>query len=249
MIPRSEPIRTILAAPRSSARDALRTWLRGERDIQIVGEAPNGPAAIRLIERTAPDLAFLHVQLPRRDAFQVLEALGESRRPHAVILLDQVPHAAVRAFQNRATDFLLVPLEVSRLRSSLDHVRHRRWIRLNRHRAEVLAAERQSDRLALKTQGRLVIVDLDSLLWIRASTHGAEVHLRDGVIHTSVALGRLDRQLPHDVFLRINRSEIVHQSFIQEIRPKSHGDRWVLLANGERTVLTRSRRKAVLRQL
>lgn len=249
MSQRSEPIRTILAAPRSAARDALRTWLRGERDIQIVGEAPNGLAAIRLIERTAPDLAFIHVQLPRRDAFEVLEALGESGRPQAVILLDHGPQAAVRAFQTRATDFLLVPLEVSRLRSSLEHVRHRRWVALNRRRAEVLAADRHRDRIALRTQGRLLIVDLDRLLWIRASAHGTEVHLREGVIHTNVPLGRLDRQLPHDVFLRINRSEIVQQSFIQEIRPKSHGDRWVLLANGERTVLTRSRRQGVLRRL
>lgn len=249
MTPRLEPIRTILAAPRSATRDALRGWLRSEPDIQLVGEAPNGLAAIRLIERTAPDLAFLHVQLPRRDAFEVLDALGDSRRPHAVILLAQDPKAAIRAFQSRATDYLLVPLEAARLQGSLDHVRRRRWVAGSQRNSARPITDRATDRIALRSHGRLIVVDLEGLLWIRAARHGSEVHLRDGVIQTNLALGQLDRQLPAATFLRINRSEIVHHRFIREIRSKSHGDHWVILENGERTVLTRSRRREVLRRL
>lgn len=246
MIPLSNPIRTVVAAPRSRARSELRAWLREEADIRLVGEAANGPAAVRLIRRAAPDLAILQVNLPGLDGFEVLETLAREGPRPAVVFLAADATQAVRAFHVRATDFLPVPLEQARLRRSLERVRGQLWGRRLVGPSPHPPPAPAKDRLAIRSRGRLVFIDLDNLRWAKAMQRHTHLHLRDGVLEAQISLGQLERQLPGARFLRINRSMIVRQDFIREIRNKSHGDRWVILETGEQGVLTRSRRARVL---
>ena len=77
----SAPIRALLVDDEALARRRLRSLLRDEPDIEIVGECGDGGSAVQEIEALEPDLVFLDVQMPEADGFDVLDAVGTRTMP------------------------------------------------------------------------------------------------------------------------------------------------------------------------
>src|SRR4030095_3861283 len=95
------------------ARRRLRTLLKAEADLDVVGECEDGASAIAETRRLAPDLLFLDVQMPGLDGFDVLAALGPSKGA-AVIFVTAHDEYALRAFDVHAMDYLLKPFDRAR---------------------------------------------------------------------------------------------------------------------------------------
>jgi len=96
------------------ARRRLRTLLKSDPRIEIVGECENGYAALDAVTRLDPDLMFLDVQMPGLDGFDVIELLEPGSCP-AIIFVTAYDKYAMRAFDVCAADYLLKPFEPRRL--------------------------------------------------------------------------------------------------------------------------------------
>ncbi len=94
------------------AREWLRRSLERDGDVEVVGECSDGIDAVAAIERHAPDLVFLEVELPGLDGFQVLEAAEAfpRRRPHFVFVTADDSHAP-RAFAAGVLAYVLKPVD------------------------------------------------------------------------------------------------------------------------------------------
>jgi two-component system LytT family response regulator len=117
-------IRTVVIDDEPLARGLLVKLLSAQPDIDIVGQAGDGAAAVRLIREAAPDLVFLDIQMPEKDGFEVLEALDPRRIPE-VVFVTAYDRYAVKAFEVRALDYLLKPFDEERLTSALARARER----------------------------------------------------------------------------------------------------------------------------
>jgi two-component system LytT family response regulator len=71
-----ERIRTVIVDDERLARDAIRMRLQDEPDVEVVGEAATGREAVTLIAEALPDVAFLDVQMPGMDGFEVLDCVA-----------------------------------------------------------------------------------------------------------------------------------------------------------------------------
>jgi DNA-binding NarL/FixJ family response regulator len=80
------PIRILLADPHGLFREALRAGLESEPDLRVVGEAGSGPEAIAEIERSAPNVAIVEMDLPITDAAETT-ALIKDRVPSCRVLV------------------------------------------------------------------------------------------------------------------------------------------------------------------
>lgn len=80
------PIRILLADQHALFREALRTGLESESDLQVVGEARNGPEAVAEAERTVPHVAILDLDLPITDGIRSTILITE-RSPNCRVLL------------------------------------------------------------------------------------------------------------------------------------------------------------------
>ena len=119
------PIRTLLVDDEPLANSGLRALLAGHPDLAIVGEALSGRDAVQQITTLRPDLIFLDVQMPRLDGFEVLRAtMGRlpGPVPH-VVFVTAYDEFAVKAFEVRALDYLLKPVDEDRLCEALRRVR------------------------------------------------------------------------------------------------------------------------------
>src|SRR4030095_3060977 len=104
------------------ARRRLRTLLKAEADLDVVGECEDGATAIAETRRLSPDLLFLDVQRPGVDGFDVVEALGASTNT-AVIFVTAHDEYALRAFDVHAVDYLLTPCDRARLSQAVARAR------------------------------------------------------------------------------------------------------------------------------
>jgi len=82
-----DPIRIILVDDHLVVRAGLKALLAGVSDIRIVGEAANGRDALALIERVAPDVAVLDLDMPVMDGRSALRALVAAHSPTRVLIL------------------------------------------------------------------------------------------------------------------------------------------------------------------
>ena len=93
----SAPYQVLIVDDAPAVREGLRWLLENEPDLSVVGEAGDGPEALELAARLAPDLVILDIELPGADGFYVAQALGAAPAPPAIIFL--TIHTDARSMQ------------------------------------------------------------------------------------------------------------------------------------------------------
>jgi two-component system LytT family response regulator len=240
--------RVLIADDEPLARERLETFLSAEPDIELAGSATNGTEAVEMIGRLKPDLAFLDVQMPGLDGFGVVDAMPEANRP-AVVFVTAYDKFALKAFEVHAVDYLLKPFDKARfqtaLRRALDQIARKQPAQIHEQLSALLADLRPRaqtpERLAVKSEGRVVFVNLPDIDWIEAADNYVALHVGKESHLLRETMTALEARLPKP-FLRISRSTMVNMDRIKELQPLFHGDYAVILKDGTKLTLTRGYR-------
>jgi len=84
---RPDVIRVILADDHLVVRAGLKALLGATKDIEVVGEATNGREAISLIQRLAPDVAVMDLDMPQMDGISATRELAKLELSTRVLIL------------------------------------------------------------------------------------------------------------------------------------------------------------------
>ena len=228
--------------------------LAPEFDVDIVGECVDGAEAVHGIREKSPDLVFLDVKMPVLDGFGVLSALN-GRLP-TIIFVTAHAEFAVRAFDAHATDYLLKPVDRTRLQSALQRARGEQ--RASAARTTMATIQDLVEgltqrpppapmRLSVRTGNRVSVINPGEIDWVRGADNYAELHVGGKVHMLRETLHMLESQLPRNQFMRISRSVIVNTDGVVELFAKKHGDYELLLRDGTRLNGSRNYREDFLR--
>jgi two-component system LytT family response regulator len=235
-----KPLTALLVDDEPLALLRLRTLLRSERGVRVVGECEDGRAAVLAIRRLRPDLVFLDVQMPEKDGFEVLRELAPAERPLAVFAT-AFDSYAIQAFDAHAFDYLLKPIQRARLREAVARARvalAQREVQAGR-RAAPVAEPPPPERLLVKTGSRSTLLRPADIDYVQAAGNYVEIHAGPEVHLSRDTLARLERELDPRRFVRIHRSTIVNVERVRHLEPLFHGDHAVFLAGGARLTLSR----------
>jgi two-component system, LytTR family, response regulator len=249
-------IRVLLVEDEPPARRRMRALLASHDDVEVVGEAAHGGEAVEEIQRLAPDLVLLDVQLPVATGFEVIDAVGVDRMPLVVFVTAYDQHA-IRAFEVHAVDYLLKPVEPERLRDSLVRVRAllaggdaRVHERLRRAMAEWRAEgspdpRRAPARLAIKVDGRIRFFDVAEIDYVTADGNYARLRGRATNVLVRETITTMEQRLAPHGFLRVQRGTLVRMERVVELEPLFHGEYVVRLKDGTRLTSGRTYRRRI----
>jgi two-component system LytT family response regulator len=215
-------------------RAVIRELLRNDSEVKVVGECTNGHEAITVIEDQKPDLVFLDVRMPEVDGFDVLSALPTAQAP-VIVFVTAYDEYAVRAFEVNAVDYLLKPFDRERFHRALKRAK-------DQIRRVPSSDRRYSDRLVVRSGGRIFFLKSEEVDWIAAEGNYVRLHVKTESFLLRTTITNLEQQLDPAKFARIHRSQIVNIDRIRELRPWWHGEYHVLLKDGSRLTLSRSYR-------
>jgi DNA-binding NarL/FixJ family response regulator len=80
-------LRVVLVEDHTLMRAGIRALLQALPDVEVVGEADNGPDAISLLATTRPDLILLDITLPAMNGLEVAERVAKEFAPTRTIIL------------------------------------------------------------------------------------------------------------------------------------------------------------------
>ncbi|MBI4476447.1 MAG: sigma-54-dependent Fis family transcriptional regulator [Acidobacteria bacterium] len=113
----TDAIKVLVVDDEPGSRYGMRRAL--QRDKYVLSEAPDGAAAITMIEQDRPDLVFLDLNMPGLDGLEVLRK--SQARPHPPIVVIVTAHGsertAVEAMKLGAFDYLTKPYDIDELRA------------------------------------------------------------------------------------------------------------------------------------
>ena len=236
-------LRVLVVDDELPARERLKTFLSQNETVELIGEAEDGIAAVESIEAKKPDLVFLDIQMPRLDGFGVIRMLED---PPPVIFTTAYDEYAIKAFEVNAVDYLLKPFSKVRLDEAIEKaVRETsRGTTLNTRLEGLFTMlaeqKRHLERIAVKSQGRILVVDVDKIDTIVAEDGLNFVVIGDKRHQTSYTLRELQERLDPETFFRAHRSALVNLSKVKEIIPWFAGSYKVKLVTGVEVDLSRS---------
>jgi two-component system LytT family response regulator len=249
-----EKIRAIIVDDEKPARSRLSQCLIRESDVEVIGVARDGLEAVKLIRSHRPDLLFLDVQMPGLDGFGVLREIGREGMPVTIFVTAHDKYA-IRAFEMHAIDYLLKPYSDQRFEAALQQARKTLMLGKEQSSSESECREQRRDlvnqcsgyleRIALKSNGRIVFLNVSDIDWIEAA--GVYIHLHVGSkthLYRSSVVHMLERLNPAH-FVRLHRSAVVNTARICELQTRSHGDYTVVLQNGTELMMSRAYRPAL----
>jgi two-component system LytT family response regulator len=251
------------------ARERLAGLVHALAPAAELRECGDGDDAVQTIDAWKPDLVFLDVQMPGRDGFEVVEAVGAGRMPATIFVTAYDTHA-IRAFEIAAVDYLLKPFDDTRFRAawqraaSLAGVRtvvaeSRRLAALlgaldsapgsPAAAAEVAAARRWADRVVVKNDQRSIIVKLADVQFVESSGNYVVLHAGREQHTVRETLTSLESRLDPGLFVRIHRRTIVALDAIRELQPWFGGDQVLILKDGRQLRVSRGYREHVSQRL
>lgn len=253
-------IRTVIVDDEPLARAGVRTYLERQPDIELIGEANDGPSAVKAITTLKPDLVFLDVQMPGFSGLETLKRVGSKHLP-SVIFVTAFDRYAVQAFEFNAVDFLLKPLNIKRFHEALRRARldlsedtalrsrHQRVMDALDHHERQIAHTNGSPtgptyvaRIAVKHRERFVILRVTDVDWIESAANYAQLHAGDSTYLLRTTLGALEEKLDPRLFVRTHRTLIVNVDRVREVTPSEHGDFTIRLENATELRMSRSYR-------
>jgi len=115
------PIRVLIADDHSVVRQGLRTFLEGDRGLELVGEAKDGAEALRMAHRLRPDVILMDLLMPGMDGLTATAAVRRELPETEVLALTSVleDSAVVGAVRAGAIGYMLKSAEPEELRTAI----------------------------------------------------------------------------------------------------------------------------------
>jgi len=244
MLVEKDVARILIADDESPARTRLRDLLDECREsfpLAIVDEARNGREVLEVLNREKVDIVLLDIRMPEIDGMEAARHIAGMPEPPSIIFTTAFDSYAIKAFEVNAIDYLLKPIRVERLLAALNKTR----ASPKPSRDALDAAANQPRRhLSVHERGKIILVPLADVLYLRAELKYVTVRTVDREFLVEESLTRLEEEFA-DAFVRVHRNCLVARSAIAgfERNAEDSDSGWAVVVRGTGEKLPVSRRQ------
>ena len=255
-----QPAKVLIVDDEPPARSELRFLLEQAGGVEIVGEAGSAGEARQLITAIGYDIVFLDIEMPGLSGLELAATLAASEQAPAIIFVTAYSEHALQAFDVAATDYLVKPVALERLRQALARVAAGRGD-VHPRPAENPPAEGsahpvpepgapadapvRTERIPVEKAGRTLLIPAAEILFCEAQDDYSRVKTIDGRYLSALSLTALEERLEALGFFRVHRSYLVNLARVREVLPMYGGTLILRLSDQAGTQIPVSRRRAV----
>jgi DNA-binding LytR/AlgR family response regulator len=197
---------------RAELREALAlAW----PELRIVAEAADGRCALAAALEHRPEVAFLDVNMPHLDGMAAAQQMRERGYAGEIVFVTAYDQHALRAFEARAIDYLVKPLEPARLGDTVTRLKAR--LAALPQAAAVPAEAAASPWLRVTRGTQTQLVRLEDVACLRAVPGYTQLVTRDGEHLVELPLRSLQQRLDPLAFVQVHRAAIVNLHFVARI--------------------------------
>lgn len=231
---------------------------------RLVASTTDPEEALDLVTRWRPDILLLDIEMPGIDGLELARRLTRrgGLRPHVIFVTASERHA-ISAFEAQAIDYVLKPVEPSRLKAAI----RRAWALIEPERSSFRL--RELERRLIDTPGenpashdardaaviwalrgnQFVQLRVGEIEWAESERDYVHIYNYERAYLLRTTLSALHERLGHDRYVRVRRSVIVRLDCVSAIRDRGYGDIQVLLQSGQVVQVGRTYLKALRQRL
>lgn len=220
-------LQAIIIDDESKSRRSLRQKLADYcPDIEVTAEASNGEEGNFAIRQLMPDLVFLDIEMPKMNGLQMLEQLDGFKG--AIVFTTAYNEYAIRAFKFSAFDYLLKPIDIEELKSTISRLKNKLEPKalpiaqdfqgqLNLLMEHLKGSMAPPKKLAVHTQEALHFFDMDEVIRLEANSNYTYLYFVNGIkMLASKTLREFEDLLPEKQFFRVHHSFIINLKYIKK---------------------------------
>jgi two-component system LytT family response regulator len=238
-----EDLRVLIVDDEAPARAILREYLNRVPGIRVLAECGNGVEALKSAEAERPDVAFLDIEMPRLNGFEVCELLDPAIVPVFVTAYDAW---AVKAFEVHAVDYVMKPFAPERIAAAVERARERLRLR-NLPSADALAAASAAarpeghhlERVVVRDGAKVHVIPASRLSSARAQDDFVEIRSEGRAYLKAQTLASLAAALDPARFVRVHRSHLINVDCLTRLEGYAKSGFTAILADGTRVPVSR----------
>jgi len=257
-------VRVLVVDDDERERIVLRYVLEQIKDIEIIGEAVHGLEALLLCQERKVDLVFLDIGMPEMGGMETAYKLNQLKEPPLFAFITQKKDMAVEAFELGALDYMVKPIEQTRIEKTVERakvriahrdvveemVKHKLKERIDFILERYRNYEIYSNRLPVREKGKISLLNQDEIIY--CESQGKKVHIctTSGDYMTSYTLNELESRLNNISFFRAHQAFIVNLNYVKEIVSFTEGSYMLNLSIMDKDViLSRAKARALKEKL
>ena len=246
-------LKTLIVDDEPIARKVLREELELISDVEVIGEASDGVAALEKIGRQHPDLVLLDLQMPAMGGLEVVRRLKHGKRLPVIVVVTAHDEHALEAFEAGAIDYLLKPVRQERLSEAVERAKRLTGRQATERIAQLQeiadpAAPPRSRRIVGKIGEEYFLLSADEIYAFQAEGDLVWIVGAKRKYLATQTLKMLEERLKNTSFRRIHRNALVNVNHVRKMSALS-SQRWLITLSNDQEFIASRRQARSVREL
>jgi two-component system LytT family response regulator len=251
--PSSMPLKTLIVDDEPIARRVLREELELIEDVEVIGEAADGAAALEKICAEQPDLVLLDLQMPAMSGLEVVRQLQHGQHLPVIVIVTAYDQHALQAFEAGAIDYLLKPVGQERLSQAVERAKRvtgRQAMERIAQLQEIAepSANPRMRRIVGKVGEEYFLLSADEIYAFQAEGDLVWIVAARRKYLATETLKELELRLKNGSFRRIHRNALVNVDHVRKMSSLS-SQRWLITMTNDQEFVASKRQARTVREL
>ena len=226
----NEFIKVLIAEDETPIRQEFSSLLATEwPEATLVGTAADGLQALEQFRQLTPDVVFLDIRMPGLNGLDVAKEIGDNA---FIVFTTAYNEYAIAAFESGAVDYLLKPIEKSRLANTIARLKERLATQTPQNldllienlKSQLTPAQEYLKWVTASSGDTIKMIAIDEIIYFQSDQKYTKVVTEEGEAVIRMPLKELSTKLDPDLFWHIHRSAIVAVNAIKSIKKDELGN-------------------------
>lgn len=219
-------------------------------EISVIGTAQNVAEGLKLLQHHKPDILFLDIEMPGKNGFELLNAIGEIN--FEVIFTTAYNEYAIKAIRFAALDYLLKPVDEEELKQALERYKQKKkqttGDQINLLFDNLKNIANAFTKISVSTADGVIFLNVADIIYCEATGSYTHFFLKNKEkLLSSRTLKDFEEMLSENNFFRIHHSYLINMNEIKRYIRGEGGS--VIMSNGNEVLVSRRKKEEFIKRL